>query len=152
MTNEEAIARIREHKIIHKMNESRAIYISEALDLAIKALEQESCEDAISRKAAIDTIESWLSCDDYNYAERHIMRAMQSVLYDLPSVKLQDPNTGHWEWVQYGSNPNIGNWHCSECRMTIPHMPEETDNTPIYKWCPMCGVKMIELQERGDKG
>ena len=40
MTNEEAIARIREHKIIHKMNEPRAIYISEALDMAIKALEQ----------------------------------------------------------------------------------------------------------------
>ena len=41
MTNEEAIARIREHKIIHKMNEPRAIYISEALDMAIKALEQQ---------------------------------------------------------------------------------------------------------------
>lgn len=42
MTNEEAIARIRNHKIVHKMNEPRAIYISEALDMAIKALEQES--------------------------------------------------------------------------------------------------------------
>ena len=26
--------------------------------------EQEPCSDAISRQAAIDTIESWLSCDD----------------------------------------------------------------------------------------
>ena len=40
MTREEAIARIKEHKIVHKMNEPRAIYISEALDMAIKALEQ----------------------------------------------------------------------------------------------------------------
>lgn len=40
MTKEEAIARIKEHKIIHKMNEPRGIYISEALDMAIKALEQ----------------------------------------------------------------------------------------------------------------
>ena len=39
MTREEAIARIRDHKIVHKMNEPRAIYISEALDMAIKALE-----------------------------------------------------------------------------------------------------------------
>lgn len=39
MTREEAIARIKEHKITHKMNEPRAIYISEALDMAIKALE-----------------------------------------------------------------------------------------------------------------
>lgn len=43
MTNEEAIARIRDHKdhnIVHKMNEPRAIYISEALDMAIQSLEQ----------------------------------------------------------------------------------------------------------------
>jgi len=38
MTREEAIARIIDHKIIHKMKEPRAIYISEALDLAIEAL------------------------------------------------------------------------------------------------------------------
>jgi len=58
-------------------------------------LKKEPCEDAISRQEAIDTIESWLSCDDYNKAERHIMRAMQSVLYDLPPVTPQ-PKTGHW--------------------------------------------------------
>ena len=51
----------------------------------------EGSEDCISRQAAIDTIESWLSCDDYNEGERHIMRAMQSVLYDLPSVNPQKP-------------------------------------------------------------
>ncbi len=55
----------------------------------IRVLEQEPCEDCISRQTVIDTIESWLSCDDYNEAERHIMRAMQSVLYDLPPVNPQ---------------------------------------------------------------
>ena len=40
MTTEEAIARIKDHKIVYKMNEPRTIYISEALDMAIKALEQ----------------------------------------------------------------------------------------------------------------
>lgn len=42
MTREEAIKRIEYHKIAHKLNEPRAIFISEALDMAIKALEQES--------------------------------------------------------------------------------------------------------------
>lgn len=51
--------------------------------------ELKPCEDAISRQAVLDTIESWLLCDDYNRAERHIMRAMQSVLYDLPPVNPQ---------------------------------------------------------------
>ena len=45
MTKEEAIARIKNHKIAHKMNEPRAIYISEALDMAVEALEREPCED-----------------------------------------------------------------------------------------------------------
>lgn len=55
-------------------------------------------EDCISRQAAIDTIESWLSCDDYNEAERHIMRAMQSVLYDLPPVSSSEkPNKSECE-------------------------------------------------------
>ena len=44
------------------------------------------CEDAISRQAAIDVLDRWLSCDDYNESERHIMRATESILYDLPPV------------------------------------------------------------------
>lgn len=40
MTNKEAIRRIKEHMIIHKLNEPRAIHISEALEMAVKALEE----------------------------------------------------------------------------------------------------------------
>ena len=40
ITRKEVIARIENHKIAHKMNEPRAIYISEALEMAIEALEQ----------------------------------------------------------------------------------------------------------------
>ena len=61
----------------------------ERLDREWGIEELERCDDAISRQAVIDTIESWLSCDDYNEAERHIMGAMQSVLYDLPPVTPQ---------------------------------------------------------------
>lgn len=45
MTREEAIARIKEHMIIHKNKEPRAIYITEALDMAIQALEKENIYD-----------------------------------------------------------------------------------------------------------
>ena len=41
MTNEEAIKRIREHQIIHQTKEPRAIFITEALDMAIEALKAE---------------------------------------------------------------------------------------------------------------
>ena len=40
MTREEAIARIKDHIEIHKYHEQNAVKIFEALDMAIKALEQ----------------------------------------------------------------------------------------------------------------
>lgn len=50
MIKEEAIARIRDHMSVHKIYEERAVKITEALNMAIKALKQpEPCEDAVSR-------------------------------------------------------------------------------------------------------
>ena len=62
--------------------------IIDALDNLPPVTPQPS-EDAISRQAVIDVIERWLECSGYNEAERHIMRAVQSVLYDSPSVNPQ---------------------------------------------------------------
>lgn len=65
----------------------------------------------------------------------------------------QEPKTGHWEYVQYDYNPKIGNWHCSECRCVVVECvnKEEEGGIPLYKYCPQCGAKMIEPQEREDK-
>ena len=46
---------------------------------------------------------------------------------------------GEWEWVQYDANPEIGNFHCSECRF-IPaafNMAAQHLN-----YCPECGARM----------
>lgn len=53
MAREEAITRIKVHKSIHGKGEPMAVYISEALDMAIQALEQEPCEDCISKADAL---------------------------------------------------------------------------------------------------
>ena len=94
-------------------------------------------EDAISRQAAIDTIESWLSCDDYNEAERHIMRAMQSVLYDLPPVTPKE-KTGRWEVyevVDFGDFKGTEKYKCSKCG----------EKVGVFKsnFCPNCGKRMV---------
>lgn len=47
--------------------------------------------------------------------------------------------TGHWEWVQYDANPQIGNFHCSECRY-IPAIFNLSAQRMHY--CPNCGAKM----------
>lgn len=60
MTRDEAIRRIKAHKAIHKMDEPRAIYISEALDMAIEALEawdDVTAEFAMAVPWCIDTEE-----------------------------------------------------------------------------------------------
>ena len=91
-----------------------------------------TCDDAISRAIVQEEITKSIELKENPYQLWYRIRA-------LPSVSPQQ-RTGRWEWVQY--DVGCGNWHCSECRTIIPHMPEETDNTPIYKWCPMCGAKM----------
>lgn len=111
-------------------------------------LEQEPCDvpdinvgDMISRQAVIGVIERWLECSDYNEAERHIMRAVQSVLYDSPSVNPQ-PKTGHWIAVYQGDE--IINYRCSECELG-----DTNGSTNLYGWdyCRRCGAKMVESQE-----
>ena len=102
----------------------------ERIEGAVEFLCGEPCEDTISRQAALDTIESWLSCDDYNEAERHIMRATQSVLYDLPSVTPKQ-RTGHWIII----SPT--DMYCSECN-EIEHLDTSR------KFCAYCGTRMSE--------
>ena len=52
MTINEAILRITDHMVIHKLNESRAIKITEALNMSIEALEKskwKSVEDELPK-------------------------------------------------------------------------------------------------------
>lgn len=93
-----------------------------------------TCGDAISREAVLDLAE-WFSINQQHFIVANLIDEVEN----MPSVTPQQ-KIGYWEWVRYDGL--MGNWHCSECRTIIPHMPEETDNTPCYKWCPMCGAKM----------
>ena len=61
-------------------------FVEEMKKVRPQVIRQEPCTDAISRQAVIDAIERWLECSGYNEAERHIMRAVQSVLHELPPV------------------------------------------------------------------
>ena len=84
MTNQEAIMRIKEHIRIHQICEPKAIKISEALDMAISALEAQELSnnspkldsgngeltdgDLVSRKDVIDEIDEWIKdCTDSNH-------------------------------------------------------------------------------------
>ena len=57
---------------------------AEALEMAIKALEQQPCEDTISRQAAIDAMEQ---AKEQYFDRRVIIGKMQNVVSNLPSAQ-----------------------------------------------------------------
>ena len=94
----------------------------EALDMAIKVLEQEPCEDAISRQAVVD----------YN----NFLNELRKLPSVQPKVK-----TGHW--IQISSHSI---YECSECGQTVM-----TSDICAYEFCHGCGLRMVELQKSEDK-
>lgn len=98
--------------------------LGQALDMAIKALEQEPCEDAISRQAAINSIWDGINMDVYT-------REVKEDLEALPSVTPQ-PKTGHWIIEVWN---NKAHHTCSNCQHVVTY-------EPCYHYCPYCGAEM----------
>lgn len=127
--------------------------ISEAYKKAIKALEQQPCEDAISRKVVnilIDELARATS-DERCYMSRG--RSTETIMQDilnLPSVTPQ-PKIGHWichrdHCENLGVIPSglgVYEW-CSNCDCGID-IREWQKN--LYNYCPNCGAKMEEMKE-----
>lgn len=103
MTREEAIKWLKTFKGNTGMAE-----LSQAFDVAIKALEQEPfmnkpcisdgvCHDsavqmldnAISRTFAMETFAHWAEHKDYTHVERHILHAVVDELRAMPSISEQ---------------------------------------------------------------
>ncbi len=85
-------------------------------------LEQQPCEDAISRKDMLAI-----------FRQSNSLSQAWNGFENLPSVTPKE-KTGHWEYVQYDGNPNIGNLHCSECERIAGFE---------YNFCPNCGARMV---------
>ena len=129
MTNEEAIGNLT-HAI--RWNDMPK---KEALDMAMKALEQQPCEDAISRQAVISTIYDNKSDFKNDFAQGFFADRIN----DLPPVTPQ-PKIGRWieHPHEAGENWEFSRYECSEC-----HVWADDDSD----YCPNCGVKMKEVEE-----
>ena len=101
---------------------------------AIEALEQEPCDDVISRPAAIKAAMQDVSDRRTHGFNLGATRAANRIKL-LPSVNPQ-PKTGRWveEVDDYGE---VMGWHCDKCY-------EDSGFTTDCKWnfCPNCGTKM----------
>lgn len=139
MTNEEAIELlfdIQTDAVYNVLSDEK-----EALEMAIKALEQQSCEDAISRQATIDAIyKKYIGGKDaiknapINDLYADGLEEAVDAVWDMPSVQPTRP-TARWERLVEDYNK------CSKCG-------EMGKLYRIYKYCPNCGARMIESEDK----
>lgn len=124
-----------------KMNKSINEEGYKHFQIAIQALEQEPCEDAISRTKAIKTIQRYgvgaLDFEDYTpeQAERFVINQLN----ELPSV-LPQQKVGHWIY-----DKAIENWRCSECNetpRTMGYVGTSDFMAEHFRFCNHCGIKM----------
>ena len=99
----------------------------EAFDMAIKALEQQPCDDCISRKAVINTI--FYNSD--NNCDVVLCTDLMDRIKRLPSIQPTRPEGKIIHKAPYG-------WgYCSECNGVVE---------PQDRFCSFCGAKM-EVEE-----
>ena len=133
MTREEAIKQLKDDRVLCINSETEPFAI--AYDMAIKALEQEPCEDAIDRKLVCAFIAGLISDDGEREKGLEYIR-------NMPSVNPQ-PKTGHWIKMLLTDMSDIAG-QCSECGFIHKFIG---GHTAQYNYCPNCGAKMIEPQE-----
>jgi len=95
----------------------------------IKSLEQEPCENCISRQAVLE----WLKDKDFIKTKNQEENARRE-LADLPSVTPQ-PKIGHWIDIMVGDMPAQA---CARCNTFYPLAYTGGG----HKYCPNCGAKM----------
>ncbi len=135
MTNKEAIKFLKEPRMWGWLNVAQQI----AIDMAIDALSQQPCEDAISRESTMLRVREFIG--NPTYTEKMLVDDMNA----LPPVTPQ-PKTGHWVLLDECSNSG---YYCSECQKKV--VKEGWSGTvKKIKFCPNCGARMIEPQESED--
>ena len=158
MTREEAWDRIDTIIAKHEVDDAYVTIINykdfDALRLARKLLEQEPCEDAISRQAVLDLISKFIleihteGGRDLNSHTNDVLRQiLRNVGSDrvLPSVNPQQ-RVGHWIQTEEkdDAEPCIL-WECSCCHKEFRGVVHKVSN-----YCPKCGCRMVEPQERSE--
>ncbi len=106
--------------------------IVQAFEDSVEALEQQPCEDAISREAVDEYITNLLSGYLYD-EERTRLEDLSAFVWELPPVIPTRP-TAQWERSVDDYNK------CSNCGKLIKYYYD-------YKYCPNCGAKMTESED-----
>lgn len=104
---------------------------------ALKALEQELCEDCISRQEVLDALDkskySNAFCEEHHIDWSINLGMAHIVVNELKPVTPQ-PKMGRWVKT-IGENGVTSALRCSECGF-------EDNRYELFNYCPVCGMKM----------
>lgn len=144
MTKEMAI-----HNLYALKQRTRALSNHEALDMAIKALEQQPSDDCISRKVVKESLRTeWVK---YIPIELDVnlsfvlskIDELPSVIPSYNSIKTELEQTipkGKWIILDECANEGV---YCSECHKKVFKLEfRPTMKWRNFKYCPNCGAEM----------
>ena len=88
-------------------------------------------EETIYRQDVLDLAKKGVLISNGSY------KSVCKAINELPPA---EPKTGHWIW-------RFGSHKCSNCEEYTCFSHKE-----LLRYCPNCGARMVEPQERSDKG
>ena len=115
---------------------------NDSLDMAIEALKQEPCGDAISRQTALSM--QYRIDDSATLSARNVINVDD--IEDLPPVTLQRPRKGQWLRMSDLSEQEDYRYKCSRCGNVINHK-DKMDLYTFNSWCGRCGSDNREVEE-----
>ena len=132
MTREEAIYELKNAAWLGT-DHSRA-RTEEAVEMAIKALSQEPCDDAISRDMALEKMADYVASGYADSVED--FEEYSRIICQLPPVTHK---SGKWIW-----SDEIGRYVCEQCGQSDGKDKEmvESGEYPLSNYCRNCGAKM----------
>ena len=125
-----------------------------AKSVILKALEQEPCEDAISRQAVLDAMsDTWKHICHVarrrkpTKGEEAVYSDMVGTIKQLPSVNPQESKTGQWINIEDRTDWYDTSYKCSCCgREIITPYDFKNNLYSDYPYCH-CGARMVGSQE-----
>ena len=108
----------------------------------------------ISEQAVIDAIDKWAKNMDVLIAlPANEVTPLFDSIHELPSINPQESKTGHWiikDGKEQGYDiGGIKTWYiqimCDKCGFIKTAIEGHTGQ---FKYCPNCGCRMVETQER----
>ena len=95
--------------------------------------------DLISRQWLMECVnEGWIKFDTEKDENRFI-----HLVRDIAPPVTPQHRTGYW--VYEGEGSGYKKWHCSNCKMLV-----RNPKKPWYDFCPNCGERKVEPQEKGE--